>query len=77
MGFQLLDIATFKNMPAKSKAQFGFMGAVASGKIKKKGLSKSKAKEFLKGVHPKNLPKKKKKKGYSFKKWKKKLGVVS
>ena len=45
-------------MTAKSKAQFGFMGMVASGKIKKKGLSEDKAKEFLKGVHPKQLPKK-------------------
>lgn len=62
-------------MPAKSKAQFGFMGMVASGKIKKKGLSKEKAKEFLRGVHPKSLPKKKKK-GYNFKRAERKLGVV-
>jgi hypothetical protein len=47
-------------MPAKSKAQAGFMGLVASGKIKKKGLSKKKAKEFLRGVKLKKLPKKKK-----------------
>ena len=47
-------------MPVKSKAQAGFMGLVASGKIKKKGLSKDKAKEFLKGIKFKNLPKKKK-----------------
>ncbi len=46
-------------MPAKSKAQAGFMGLVASGKIKKKGLSKKKAKEFLKGVKLRNLPNKK------------------
>lgn len=44
-------------MPATSKAQFGFMGMVASGKIKKKGLSKAKAKEFLRGVNVKKLPK--------------------
>lgn len=34
-------------MPAKSKAQLRFMGAVASGKVKKPGLSKKKASEFL------------------------------
>lgn len=34
-------------MPVKSKAQMRFMGAVASGSIKKKGLSKAKAEEFL------------------------------
>lgn len=49
------------NMPAKSKKQFGFMGLVASGKIKKKGLSKAKAKEFLRGVKVKKLPTRKKK----------------
>lgn len=47
-------------MPAKSKAQAGFMGLIASGKVKKKGLSKAKAKEFLRGVNVKKLPKKKK-----------------
>lgn len=46
-------------MPAKSKAQAGFMGLVASGKIKKKGLSKDKAKEYLRGVKVSKLPKKK------------------
>lgn len=45
-------------MPVKSKAQAGFMGAVAGGQLKKKGLSKSKAKEFLKGVSVKKLPNK-------------------
>lgn len=50
-------------MPAKSKAQAGFMGLIASGKIKKPGLSKSKAKEFLRGVSVKRLPKKVKKNG--------------
>ena len=49
-------------MPVKSKAQAGFMGMIASGKMKKKGLSKMKAKEFLKGVKVGKLPKKLKKK---------------
>lgn len=49
-------------MPAKSKAQARFMGAIAGGKLKKKGLSKSKAKEFLRGVKVKSLPIRKKKK---------------
>jgi hypothetical protein len=49
-------------MPAKSKAQFGFMARVASGKSKVKGLSKKQAKEFLKGVDVKKLPKRVKKK---------------
>jgi hypothetical protein len=48
-------------MPAKSKAQAGFMGMIASGKIKKKGLSKAKAKEFLRGITMKKLPTKVKK----------------
>ena len=43
-------------MPAVSKAQARFMGAVAGGAIKKKGLSKAKAKEFLRGVSVKKLP---------------------
>lgn len=34
------------------------MGAVAGGKIKKKGLSKAKAKEYIRGQNPKGLPKK-------------------
>lgn len=50
-------------MPAVSKAQFGFMGRVASGKIKRKGLSKAKAKEFLRGVKVSKLPRKVKKHG--------------
>jgi hypothetical protein len=49
-------------MPAKSKAQVRFMGAVAGGKIKKKGLSKAEAKEFIRGQSTKNLPEKAKKK---------------
>jgi len=49
-------------MPAKSKAQARFMGAIAGGAIKKKGLSKEKAKEFLRGVSVSKLPARKKKK---------------
>jgi hypothetical protein len=49
-------------MPAKSKQQFKFMKAVESGSVKKKGLSKEKAKEFTEGQSPKKLPKKVKKK---------------
>lgn len=47
-------------MPIKSKAQAKFMGAIAGGKLKKKGLSKEKAKEFLRGTKTKGLPKKSK-----------------
>jgi hypothetical protein len=47
-------------MPAKSKAQARFMRAVESGSIKKKGLSKEKAAEFVEGVPTKKLPEKKK-----------------
>lgn len=52
-------------MPAKSKAQFRFMAAVASGKARNKpeGLSKQEAKEFLEGVRYAKLPEKAKKKG--------------
>ena len=45
-------------MPVVSKRQAGFMGMIASGKFKKKGLSKKKAKEFLRGVKVKKLPRK-------------------
>lgn len=34
-------------MPAKSQAQFRYMGAVASGRIKSNGLSRSEARKFL------------------------------
>lgn len=34
-------------MPAKSKAQFRFMEAVAHGSLKKPGLSPDKAKEYV------------------------------
>ena len=43
-------------MPAKSKAQARFMGAVAGGKAKAKGLSKAEAKEFLRGNKIRDLP---------------------
>jgi len=48
-------------MPAKSKAQFRFMKAVASGKAKAKGLSKEEAEEYTAGQSPKGLPRKVKK----------------
>ena len=34
-------------MPAKSQAQFRFMAAVASGKVKKSGLSPKEARKFM------------------------------
>mgnify|MGYP001586204266 FL=1 len=45
-------------MPATSKAQFGFMQAIAHGTAKKKpkGLSRAKAKEYVAGQSPKGLP---------------------
>lgn len=43
-------------MPSVSKAQNRFMAAVASGSIKKKGLSRRKAAEFV--VPTNNLPSK-------------------
>jgi len=46
-------------MPVVSKIQSKFMGAIAGGAFKKKGLSEAKAKEFLAGVNIKNLPYKK------------------
>jgi hypothetical protein len=52
-------------MPVKSKAQQRFMGGVASGDIKKPGLSKAKAEEFLESSKGKikDLPEKVTKKG--------------
>jgi len=47
--------------PATSKAQFRFMKAIESGSIKRKGLSKAKAKEYTAGQSPKGLPSKAKK----------------
>lgn len=52
-------------MPAKSKAQAAFMGAIAGGKKKVKGLSPEKAKEFLEGVSVSKLPEKAKPKKHS------------
>jgi hypothetical protein len=49
-------------MPAVSKRQAKFMGAVAGGAIERPGLSPEKAKEFVRGVKLKSLPKKKSKK---------------
>lgn len=51
-------------MPKKAKSvqQARFFGAIAGGELKKKGLSKAKAKEMLRGTKMKELPKKKKKK---------------
>lgn len=48
-------------MPAITQKQANFMGAVAGGKIKKPGLSAAKAKEFVRGVDIKSLPKRAKK----------------
>lgn len=50
--------------PVKSKAQFRFMQAVASGKATKKpkGLSVKEAKEYVSGQSPKGLPERKSKK---------------
>lgn len=50
-------------MPAKSKAQFRFMEAVAHGGVKKKGLSAAQAKEFVSGQSYKGLPAKSRKRG--------------
>lgn len=47
-------------MPAKSKAQFRLMQAIAEGNIKKEGLSPAKAREYVEGVNYKALPKQKK-----------------
>lgn len=50
-------------MPAVSKAQARFMGAVAGGAVKKPGLPAAKAKEFLRGVDVSKLPARKQKRG--------------
>lgn len=50
-------------MPAKSKAQYRFMQAACHGSVKKKGLSKAKACEYVSGQSPKGLPARAKKKG--------------
>lgn len=46
-------------MPATSKRQFRFMAAVASGKIRRKGLTASKAREYVTAGSYKGLPNKK------------------
>ena len=48
-------------MPAKSKAQFRYMQAVAHGTAKKghEGLSREEAKEYVSGQSQKGLPEKK------------------
>jgi hypothetical protein len=45
---------------AKSKAQARFFGAVAGGRIRKKGLSKKEARTRLQGVKVSKLPKRSK-----------------
>ena len=47
-------------MPAKSKAQFRFLQAIASGTLKKKGFSRKEAIEFLRGTNFKKLSQRKK-----------------
>lgn len=42
-------------MPSKSKAQYRFMQGVAHGTIKKEGLSKKEAAEYIRGQSPKGL----------------------
>lgn len=49
-------------MPPKSKAQARFMRAIASGSIKRKGLSKKEAAEYVSGYSTKHLPERKKRK---------------
>jgi hypothetical protein len=44
-------------MPAVSKAQAAYMRGVASGSIKKKGLSRKQAKEYVAGQPTRGLPK--------------------
>ena len=49
-------------MPARSKAQFRMMQAMASGSMKPVGgMTRAKAAEFVKGQSPKGLPAKVKK----------------
>jgi hypothetical protein len=47
---------------AKSKAQARFFGAVAGGRIRKKGLSRKEARTRLRGVKMSKLPKRKSRK---------------
>jgi hypothetical protein len=46
---------------AKSKAQARFLGAVAGGRVKVKGLTSKTAREMLKGTKVKKLPARKRK----------------
>jgi hypothetical protein len=48
---------------AASKAQARFFGAIAGGRVKRKGFSRKEARDRLRGVKLKRLPYKKKKKG--------------
>jgi hypothetical protein len=50
-------MAGVRVMPAKSKQQARFLGAIASGRIKRKSISKSTAREMLRGTKVKRLPK--------------------
>lgn len=45
----------------KSKAQARFFGAVAGGKVHKKGFSKKEARDRLRGTKMKELPERKRK----------------
>ncbi len=47
--------------PVVSRAQARFMRGVEKGTLKKKGLSKAKAAEFVEGVKTKGLPERKRK----------------
>lgn len=49
-------------MPPKSKAQARFLGAVAAGKVRGVKMSKTQAREALRGTKQKNLPERKGKK---------------
>lgn len=46
-------------MPPKSKAQARLMRAIASGDIKRKGLSRQEAREYVDGHKLKRLPERK------------------
>jgi hypothetical protein len=48
-------------MPVKSKRQARYFGAIASGRIKRKGISKARAREMLRGTKVKRLPETKRK----------------
>jgi len=48
-------------LPPRSKKQAAWFRAIASGDIKKKGLSKKEAGEYVKGHPIRDLPEKKKK----------------